>query len=303
MPLALVSGHAFVFPAHESPAFIYDLISALSDSSSGAVVERYTYDVFGKRTILAPDGSTTRAASKFDNPYGYTSRREDKESGLMNSRARYFDPTVGEFASQDPTGYVDGMSLFRGYFLPSGVDPDGCKWHWIGGNYWQASENGDSLSQLATTVSHNEQDWRCIWPVPAWRDADTYPLASKCDVADVSNLNARVGPRVFMTMDNEGLGASFIKERRGAQHVPTGDLVYTHLRSVSKEGETPIYYMEFMAHNDGRSTAWESPFAKEQIAGFDVKRYRPNTPTPRYFRSSNNADHAAVGSQKTPVLT
>ena len=36
-------------------------ISALSDNSNGNVLERYTYDVFGKRTILDPNGVTPRA--------------------------------------------------------------------------------------------------------------------------------------------------------------------------------------------------------------------------------------------------
>ena len=41
------------------------------------------------------------------------------------SRARYYDPATAEFTSQDPLEYVDGMSLFRGYFVPRGVDPSG----------------------------------------------------------------------------------------------------------------------------------------------------------------------------------
>jgi len=40
-------------------------------------------------------------------------------------RARYYDPNTGEFISRDPLGYVDGMSLYRGYFVPNGVDPEG----------------------------------------------------------------------------------------------------------------------------------------------------------------------------------
>lgn len=43
----------------------------------------------------------------------------------MNFRARYYDPATGEFISQDPKEYVDGMSMYRGYFVPNGVDPSG----------------------------------------------------------------------------------------------------------------------------------------------------------------------------------
>ena len=46
----------------------------------------------------------------------------------MYFRARYYDPATGEFISRDPLGYVDGMSLYRGYFVPGGVDPSGLHW-------------------------------------------------------------------------------------------------------------------------------------------------------------------------------
>ncbi len=44
---------------------------------------------------------------------------------LLLIRARYYDPMTGEFTSRDPLEYVDGMSLYRGYFGINGVDPEG----------------------------------------------------------------------------------------------------------------------------------------------------------------------------------
>jgi hypothetical protein len=43
----------------------------------------------------------------------------------MYYRARYYDPETGEFVSQDPLDYVDGMSQYRGYFVPGAVDSSG----------------------------------------------------------------------------------------------------------------------------------------------------------------------------------
>ena len=40
-------------------------------------------------------------------------------------RARYYHAELGRFISRDPIGYVDGMSLYRAYFVPGGVDPFG----------------------------------------------------------------------------------------------------------------------------------------------------------------------------------
>ena len=45
-------------------------------------------------------------------------------------RARYYDPNTGEFISRDPLEYVDGMSLYRGYFVLGGVDPMGLSSGW-----------------------------------------------------------------------------------------------------------------------------------------------------------------------------
>ena len=97
-------------------------VSALINSA-GSVVERYTYDHFGKRTILAANGSTVRASSSYNIPYGYTSRRHEGESDLMYFRARYYDPNTGEFISRDPLEYVDGMSQYQGYFVSGATDP------------------------------------------------------------------------------------------------------------------------------------------------------------------------------------
>ncbi len=102
-------------------------IAGLTKDSDGSIAELYSYDVFGKRTILAANGTTIRTTSSYNNPYGYTSRRHDDESGLMYYRARYYNQETSEFISQDPFEHSDGMSMYRGYFLLNGIDPSGLK--------------------------------------------------------------------------------------------------------------------------------------------------------------------------------
>jgi RHS repeat-associated protein len=99
-------------------------ISALTDNS-GAVFERYSYDAYGNTTILHPNGSTVRTNSSAGNYFMYTGRFNQVELGLHYFRARWYDPALGRFISRDPLGFVDGMSLYRGYFVPEGVDPSG----------------------------------------------------------------------------------------------------------------------------------------------------------------------------------
>ncbi len=65
------------------------------------LAERYVYDSFGNPTIQAPDG-TPRTTSAFGNPYLFTGREYDPESGLYYYRARYYDPRMGRFLQEDP---------------------------------------------------------------------------------------------------------------------------------------------------------------------------------------------------------
>jgi RHS repeat-associated protein len=100
-------------------------ITALHDLANGNVVERYAYEMTGKRTIYAANGTTVRTTSSFGNHFGYTNRWHDEESGLMYFRARYYNPLTGEFLSRDPLEFVDGMSMYRGYMRLDDVDPEG----------------------------------------------------------------------------------------------------------------------------------------------------------------------------------
>ena len=91
---------------------------------AGTVVERYTYDPYGKVNIF--DSSwTARAASNYDNQVLFTGRTLDPESGLYNFRCRYLDPSLGRFVNRDPLRYIGGMNFYAGYFVSSMVDPSG----------------------------------------------------------------------------------------------------------------------------------------------------------------------------------
>src|SRR6056297_1175347 len=98
-------------------------ITALTDAT-GTISERYAYDAYGKLTVL-DGGGTVLGGSAYGNRYTYTGREWDDELGLYHFRARMYDPVAGRFCSRDPIGYIDGMSLYRGYFVGRGVDPLG----------------------------------------------------------------------------------------------------------------------------------------------------------------------------------
>jgi RHS repeat-associated protein len=92
-------------------ANVLNSVAAVTDAA-GAVVERYRYDAYGVPTILAPNGTTVRSSSTIDNPYLFTGRRLDPESGLYHYRARYLHPQQGRFIHRDPRGAADGMNRY-----------------------------------------------------------------------------------------------------------------------------------------------------------------------------------------------
>ncbi len=71
-------------------------------NSSGTVVERYSYDVFGE----------PNRTSSLGNPYLFTGRAYDDETGNYYYRARYYKPSIGRFLQTDPIGYTAGLNLY-----------------------------------------------------------------------------------------------------------------------------------------------------------------------------------------------
>lgn len=94
-------------------------VIALTDSADN-IIESYSYDVFGQPNTTSSVG----------NPYLFTGRRHNTETGLYYYRARYFDPYIGRFLQIDPIGYFGGVNIYTyvGNNPTNWIDPYGlCK--------------------------------------------------------------------------------------------------------------------------------------------------------------------------------
>lgn len=69
-------------------------------NSSGAVIGTATY---------GPYGDTVSTADTKLSPLGYDGQYTDAESGLIYLRARYYDPTTGQFLTRDPAEQLTGQ--------------------------------------------------------------------------------------------------------------------------------------------------------------------------------------------------
>jgi RHS repeat-associated protein len=112
-------------------------ITSLS-SGAGALARTYTFDSFGNQT--ASTGSLT-------NPFQYTARESDSETGLYYYRARYYDPSAGRFLREDPIRFGGGNDFYP-YVANNPVkrkDPFGLWQFTIGGGEGGWAPNNDRL--------------------------------------------------------------------------------------------------------------------------------------------------------------
>ena len=77
-------------------------IVAITDESA-KVVQDYDYYYFGE---------LKNQKNRIKQPYKYTGREWDKETGLYFYRARYYDPEIGRFTQKDPIGFRGGINLY-----------------------------------------------------------------------------------------------------------------------------------------------------------------------------------------------
>jgi RHS repeat-associated protein len=96
-------------------------VVALTDAT-GAVVDQVMYDAYGR---------PSSEVSPVGNPYLFTGRRYDPETGFYYYRTRYYDPLAGRFITRDTIGmWGDKVELGNGYSYVgndpvAGIDPMG----------------------------------------------------------------------------------------------------------------------------------------------------------------------------------
>jgi RHS repeat-associated protein len=87
-PIAATKGGATFFYHQDGLGTVTELTD-----SAGAVAKAYAYDAYGNIVDLT---------GTVDQPYTYTGRELDQETGLYYYRARHFDSTTGRFLQKDP---------------------------------------------------------------------------------------------------------------------------------------------------------------------------------------------------------
>jgi len=113
-PLAMLRSSATSFYQADGLGSITSL-----SNGTGSLAQTYTFDSFG---------NLTNSSGSLTNPFQYTGREFDPETGLYYYRARYYDQTFGRFISEDPIGFGSAQNDFYDYVSNSPLgafDPSG----------------------------------------------------------------------------------------------------------------------------------------------------------------------------------
>jgi RHS repeat-associated protein len=190
-------------------------VVALSDSA-GDTVQTYEYSVYGQ--VAAEDPC-------HPNPYMFTGRRFDIETGLYYYRARYYNPYIGRFLQTDPVGYDAGINWYMycannpvGLVDPSGmilqstgrifISPGAFTPSYVGIPFTQRDSNFGVLIDLASIATIASQELRASAPGVVFTLLSAIPFANSTATVwhayiEVVDYNDRNGDGVI---DEKDLG-------------------------------------------------------------------------------------------------
>jgi RHS repeat-associated protein len=139
-------------------------------NSVGAVVERLSYDAWGKRRDANGTDDLSNALVSTSTDHGYTGHEHLDDMGLIHMNGRVYDPRTGRFLQADPTiqspgnlqsfnrySYVMNNPFF--YTDPSGFSWLGDRWKAATGTNWADSRDQYVKPIVAIAISAYVGPW------------------------------------------------------------------------------------------------------------------------------------------------
>jgi RHS repeat-associated protein len=133
-------------------------VTHLTDPNEN-VVEKYEYTPYGLTKIRDGAGNDLSGQSAVGNPWMYTGRRFDEETGLFNHRARSYDARAGRFLQVDPLRYSIGLNPYEycrsrptGLSDPTGLAPE--EQESTPGKYRVAEDDPDEQQRGQEALEH-----------------------------------------------------------------------------------------------------------------------------------------------------
>ncbi|WP_237524030.1 RHS repeat-associated core domain-containing protein [Shewanella sp. KX20019] len=151
----------------------------METDAEGKVVSRSVYEPFGKRLGGEKAG------------IGYTGHLQDTDLGLTYMQARYYDPLIGRFYSNDPVGFKNVHNFNRYAYANNNpykyIDPDGRD----ASLYEKSVEVADPSDLVASKPSEKEATMESTIEVKTHEQADSIE-STKEGIMNVSRAVASI---------------------------------------------------------------------------------------------------------------
>ena len=211
-------------------------LTDLTDAGGG-VASEYGYDVFGELRGQSglPDDVMLFTGEQYD------ARARHNAPGLYYLRARYYDPTIGRFLSQDPVPSAN-LYAYVGNNPTNRVDPTGLRWLY-GGEFGGGFDKEGGFKYFSGE-----------WEVLVAKLGSGEPL----EWVNIA-LWARVtlsgsGSAVYFNLTRDGSGVDVIEAKVFYQ---TGQFRTAELQGCNANGCIPIETIASATVNGGPD--WEQP--------------------------------------------
>jgi RHS repeat-associated protein len=124
-------------------------VVALFNAETGSLAAAYEYNAFGEYLrVKGPDPVMA------DNPFRFSTKYSDEETGLVDYGRRHYDPRNGRFLGRDPIEERGGLNLF-GFCGNNGID----RWDLLGMRYVWVSDDDGGNEEFDRFQSAGRWEW------------------------------------------------------------------------------------------------------------------------------------------------
>ncbi len=109
-----------LWPLTDNLGSVRDIAVYNAGTNTTTIANHIVYDAFGR--------VVSETNSAIDLLFGYTGRDWDAQAELQYNRARWYDPRIGQWLSEDPIGFAAGDTNVRRYVgngVTGATDPSG----------------------------------------------------------------------------------------------------------------------------------------------------------------------------------